>query len=396
MQTKLLTKGVPYTFRRNGYYYFTRRVPTDLQHLYQSPRIVIGLRTKSETVAWRRAVLEAAKLETSWEHLRSARSIAQTISKTTGLVFSQQPEKQLVTVAHDSMPTLASALNIYISVKGEMRGALFASSAKRACDYLALACGEKTLDEYTRQDALRLRTALIERGLSGSSIVRIVGSIRAIFRFVSSELGLELQCPFERLFVADASISRPRIPIDVRDIRLIQSLCRQQSDDIRLLVSLVSDTGMRLAEACGLALDDLVLDDDPVPHIKIRSHSWRGIKNAGSARYVPLIGEAFWSACEIKRSPKHRWFAFPRYNVSGLTNANAASAATNKWLKQVVSRDVSMHGFRHALRDRLRAVECPSDVVDAIGGWATPGVGSAYGRGYPLTVLHSWLQKIAL
>mgnify|MGYP006097400181 CR=1 FL=1 len=28
------------------------------------------------------------------------------------------------------------------------------------------------------------------------------------------------------------------------------------------------------------------------------------------------------------------------------------------------------------MRDRLRAVECPSDVIDQIGGWLTQGVGN--------------------
>ena len=31
MQTKLLTNRIPYTFIRGGYYYFSRRVPADLQ-----------------------------------------------------------------------------------------------------------------------------------------------------------------------------------------------------------------------------------------------------------------------------------------------------------------------------------------------------------------------------
>jgi hypothetical protein len=33
------------------------------------------------------------------------------------------------------------------------------------------------------------------------------------------------------------------------------------------------------------------------------------------------------------------------------------------------------------MRDRLRAVECPSDVIDQIGGWLTQGVGHGYGSG---------------
>ncbi len=36
------------------------------------------------------------------------------------------------------------------------------------------------------------------------------------------------------------------------------------------------------------------------------------------------------------------------------------------------------------MRDRLRAVQCPSDMIDQIGGWATAGVGQSYGEGYGL------------
>ena len=44
--------------------------------------------------------------------------------------------------------------------------------------------------------------------------------------------------------------------------------------------------------------------------------------------------------------------------------------------------------------DRLRAMECPSDIVDAIDGWKTSGVGHGYGNGYPLEVLQKWMMKI--
>ena len=46
------------------------------------------------------------------------------------------------------------------------------------------------------------------------------------------------------------------------------------------------------------------------------------------------------------------------------------------------------------MRDRLRAVECPSYIVDRIGGWLTAGVGQTYGKGYPLVVLNRWMSKI--
>ena len=55
-----------------------------------------------------------------------------------------------------------------------------------------------------------------------------------------------------------------------------------------------------------------------------------------------------------------------------------------------------MHSFRHSMRDRLRAVQCPADIADQIGGWTTEGVGQGYGTGYPLSVLDNWLKKAVL
>ena len=54
-----------------------------------------------------------------------------------------------------------------------------------------------------------------------------------------------------------------------------------------------------------------------------------------------------------------------------------------------------IHSFRHSLRDRLRTVECPSEIVDAIGGWKTSGVGHGYGDGDPLEVLEKWMNAFS-
>lgn len=159
-------------------------------------------------------------------------------------------------------------------------------------------------------------------------------------------------------------------------------------------MALVSDTGMRLAEAAGLHLDDIVLDTS-VPRVIVREHPWRRLKTSTSARSVPLVGAALWAAQRVVASKTDDRFAFPRYNKGETTNANSASAALNKWMKPHVPARCTMHSFRHSLRDRLRAVECPSDIVDQIGGWQTEGVGHGYGRGYPLEVLAKWLAATA-
>ena len=46
------------------------------------------------------------------------------------------------------------------------------------------------------------------------------------------------------------------------------------------------------------------------------------------------------------------------------------------------------------MRDRLREVDCPSEVIDQIGGWARSGVGDSYGEGYSLSKMYKYLEKI--
>ena len=87
-------------------------------------------------------------------------------------------------------------------------------------------------------------------------------------------------------------------------------------------------------------------------------------------------------------------FLFPRYNRDSSSNANSASAAINKWLKPRVPEGCVIHSFRHSMRDRLRVVECPSDIIDAIGGWITTGVGQRYGLGQPMDVKVKWMYLI--
>ena len=87
-------------------------------------------------------------------------------------------------------------------------------------------------------------------------------------------------------------------------------------------------------------------------------------------------------------------YAFSRYNDGITANANSASATLNKWIKPLVSGGCVVHSFRHSMRDRLRAVECPKEIIDQIGGWSSSDVGESYGEGFPLYNLNKWLRCI--
>ena len=176
-------------------------------------------------------------------------------------------------------------------------------------------------------------------------------------------------------------------------IRAVQLECHKIDDDMRWLIALISDTGMRLAEGTGLLKQDFIGLDTDLPYVRVTKHPWRNLKTASSDRMIPLVGEALWAARRISEADTASNFAFPRYNRTSQTAANSASAALNKWLKQHVPVGCTMHSFRHSMRDRLRAVQCPSDITDQIGGWTTDGVGQGYGSGYPMSVLNEWVEK---
>ena len=150
---------------------------------------------------------------------------------------------------------------------------------------------------------------------------------------------------------------------------------------------------MRLAEGAGLLRSDFI-EQDRILCVNIRPHPWRSLKTTSSARVIPLVGSARWAAERILAQPYSSEFAFPNYNDGKRTNANSASAALNKWLKTKVGQGYTIHSFRHSMRDRLRAVECPSDVIDQIGGWLTHGVGNSYGNGYDYRILNKWMISL--
>ena len=73
--------------------------------------------------------------------------------------------------------------------------------------------------------------------------------------------------------------------IPVKAIKTVQSYCRQEDDEPRWLIALLSDSGMRLSEALGLAKEDIKLDE-PIPYIRHIPHPWRRLKTRSSEKGV--------------------------------------------------------------------------------------------------------------
>ena len=67
-------------------------------------------------------------------------------------------------------------------------------------------------------------------------------------------------------------------PLSIEDIKKVQSLCRDIDDEMRWLIALISDTGMRLGEAAGLLKEDIKVDE-PIPHIVPQTSSVEELKD---------------------------------------------------------------------------------------------------------------------
>lgn len=443
-----------------GVYYFRRRIPDDVRRLYsdkQSGVLFYSLKTKDPKEAARLANRDAVRQDALWkshregvtdyspEQLLAAEELLRVHDLKPGdghrkeleiaLELFQDYLQQLAitygapsdgseAVQNDThwkeylppvpmaagellygtkrVPFLSEALASFQLRRQEDLSSKAGKDRVRVIDQFIEGFGDRPIDQYSRQDANDFVAKLHERGNSSQTIRRRLNSIRPVFKDASRESEIPDRGIFESLLIPEQpEDSKERLPFTVAEIRMIQKGCREKDDDLRWIVAILSDTGARLAEVIGLQRRDVVLDG-PVPHIKIRPNQARSLKTTSSVREVPLVGASLWGASrafEIARGD----FLFPRYiDLSSTPPTNKATHASNtlvKWIKTFPLADKDRkvpHSFRHSLRDRLRAVETPKEIADALGGWKAKSVGEGYGKGYPLEVLFNYLNMIVL
>ena len=372
--------SAPYLYRKRGVYYLQKRIPKPLIPQYGRSILQRSLRTADRTEAVRLSSQIVAALHREWQEFLFA------LPQDGSSVY-----ERLITGPKQE-PSLTKAMRLYVQATGKEGNQRFIASSKRSVAEVISLSGDKTISAYKRSDALKFRDALVSRGSSQATVKRNLSNVRAIWNYIAREHGIETVNPFANMNYGNAKASVKRLPIPIEDIHRVQKLCFELDDDIRWIIAAVSDSGMRLAEVIGLTASDVHLDED-VPFVRLSEHSWRRLKTAESQRDVPLVGATVWG---LKRALKCSdvGLLLPRYCTPKEDKANNASSALNKWLRSFVPKGCVVHSFRHSMRDRLRAVQCPSDIIDQIGGWQTAGVGQGYGRGYELNVLHKWLEKV--
>ena len=358
---------IQYTLRRSGRYYYNRRVPKHAVQAYGSFIRLALSKDASEAAAYAKRLGNV--LEGAWSNPLTLQPVdmAGIIEsfKPRSSLLSEMSEEYLALRQIDQTPPCV-ALTTFISI-----------------------AGDRNVREYTREDAKLFVDHLALKGNKTATIRRRINSLSAIMNYAYSELDLDKRNPFTRLFIRNEGDDVfKRGTFTNEQLKLGYDKALASGSTVKLLMPLLGETGCRLAEIVGLRLEDIDLENEL---IHIRPNSGRRLKNKTSERVLPLVGYARTAMEQAMLQADDQWL-FPQYIKAGHCYATHASNALNKWLKKDFG-GLTAHSLRHTFRDRLRAVECPMDMIDQIGGWrSVGGVGTSYGEGYELEQQRMWLM----
>jgi integrase len=350
----------------NGHLYYNRRVPRHAVDAF-GPQVRVRIKDFAEAERLTR------RLNDIWaeDHIEVSTDLQALLAATT--------------IKQATLTTIATE---YVEVRGIQENPTISSAL-----LLAQMSGDMALEGYGRQDARNFVQTLHQRGMRTTSIRRRLNCLSAVFNYAFAEYEIEGRNPFTRVLIPKEGVDRVRRqPVETEGLQALYEACLATDKPLRWAVPILGETGCRIAEIIGLRRCDVSSD---ATSVKIIAHSARRLKTSGSERDLPLVGYAQAAMQRLLKSHSDE-LLFPTYLRDGEILATHAGNTLNKWLKQQTEGKTA-HCLRHAFRDRLRAVECPIELLDALGGWsAVQGAGRRYGAGFTMEQKRIWLQRIAV
>ncbi|RWA58134.1 site-specific integrase [Mesorhizobium sp.] len=301
-----------------------------------------------------------------------------------------QPELYRALVVPDRKapaPTLADAVKLYL--KDRVEATADETKKQQRIERVqghvvkALKRGDPQIRSFTRADAREVRDHMLtEKPTPAPSTVhRYLNDLRAILNHATKEMD-ELRgwlSPFNGLEVRKDTLAKEDRK-SFTDGQLTATRARvlgHASEDLQRVWRMLERTGCRLAEVTGLMVED-VHPEGECPYLDLRFLPHRRLKNAGSVRRVPLVGDALKAAQEAREAAGDRALLFPTYAREG--GANSASQVLMKHVRKVVTdRKVTVHSLRHTLKDKLVKADVPEALQNMILGHSSGAVSEAYG-----------------
>jgi integrase len=263
-------------------------------------------------------------------------------------------------------------------------------------DFLTALGADKPLAQLTRTDANTFRAWWSDRiegqGYNRDSANNQFGLLRVMCETIARTVDIDLGAMFDKMRFKSVGNNRPPFDTDFIATRLLApGAMADLVDEARHAFYVMVETGLRPSELAGLDKTTIKLHGD-IPHIVVvdevdgTGRDKRELKNKNSRREIPLVGVA------LKAMQKHP-NGFQRYYLK----PNTLSKAVNRHLQDHDLLPTPQHSFyslRHSFKDRLRAIEAPTELLDMLMGHSNNK--PHYGKGYPLEVKRKWLQRIAL
>lgn len=240
------------------------------------------------------------------------------------------------------------------------------------------------LTKISRSDARRVRDEMLDH-VSASSAQRYLNTVRAVINFGLNEYDLRgLSNPFKGVnprkdVKTEADKARgAKLPFSPEQLRATRErIYKHASGELRLIWRILEGTGCRLSEITGLLVSDVHLDHR-YPYLDLAFRPNRRLKNKGSIRRAPLVGDALEAAREAVRAAGEGQFLFAGYALS--EGGSRASAALGKHVRAAVAdRKITTHSLRHTMKERLVAAGIDSAVQNAILGHASGAASEDYG-----------------
>lgn len=426
---------------RANTYHLRKRVPRRFRDVEPREIVAFSLHTDSKTIARQKADQMWAHLIEGWEaalrgdsangHARweAARAIAdrrgfsflpvaqvaalplsdilqrvQTVPETAKGAPNQSIGDALLGGVAEPGLTVRKALDEFWKVTvDQTRGKTgyqvrrWQSPRKKAVENFVLVVGDKELKALTRADARKFRDwwndQIDKKGLSANSANKDFTHLAHTFKTVSDALGLELTLPLAGLRIkATPKAQRKAFSTAwIKERILAPGALDGLNIEARTIVLMCVNTGARPSEIAGLMRKHVHVDG-AIPYVQIVPEG-RQLKNAASARTIPLVGcslDALKSY--IAAAPKGRDELFPRY-----FGKDAISAAANKFLAEnglLETPNHTLYGLRHGFEDRMIAADRPERFKADLFGHAIGR--ERYGEGATLEHKHARLLEIAL
>jgi site-specific recombinase XerD len=394
---------ISYMHKRRGYWYYIRRVPLEARafetrpFVLKSTKIRIGDDPRGVVARVRIQDIDSA-CEARWQDLIAgidpdARARYQRNLHIAGehrLPYLIKPEiaalpdedflHRLQIVASKPSPELASAMFGTISPPGIKLSRLLdeycklnaASLAMKSANqlqkwrvaretsiqvFMSVNQGDMDLSKITRSHVLAYRNHWNQQAVEGriqiGSANKYIGRFSSIVKAVAEAHQLGISTLFEKIYISgEKTGKRQSFETEwVQTVLLAEGALDSLNDEARAIIYLITETGLRLVEACNLTKSTIKLDHK-IPHIQVRPEG-RQLKTDQSERDIPLVGVALMA---MKQHPE----GFPRYRDKNAT----ASALINKFLKSrfKIEGSQTLYSLRHTFKNRLRSARCQDEI----------------------------------